>query len=159
MKTVYLAGPITGCDRDEANDWRLYVSLALAPALIQGISPLRCEPLIGERYRPHYADPKFGRANAIASKNVFDVKACDMMLAYLPQQDWPSVGTIWELGIAVGERKPTIVVCQCPRLAEHPVIQAASNWLLDDLDDAVEVILGVLGDYASFKSPLLRRTV
>ena len=48
-KYVYLAGPIMYCDRAEANDWRYEVANNLMEGGLVGISPLRCEPLIGER--------------------------------------------------------------------------------------------------------------
>lgn len=170
-RTVYLAGPITGCTNGEANDWRHVASSKLADFGITGISPLRCEPIHGERYGSDYPDPRFGVPRAIASKNIFDVRNCDMMLAYFPPEDilsggwtqkmtnseeyyvppvykWPSVGTIWEIGLAGMANKPTIVVCENKILAKHPVIQAASSWLLDSLDEGLDVAVGVLQDYA-----------
>ena len=151
MKTVYLAGPIAGCDRGEANDWRSHVSYQLRQHNIQGISPLRCEPLVGDRYSVGYDDPRFGTARAIASKNFLDVQMCDITLCYLPKElneRRLSVGTILELGWAHALRKPTILVSDYPFLTEHPVVQANAGWILPSLDDAVEVITGVLADYA-----------
>ena len=176
-KTVYLAGPISGCTKGEANDWRDGACARLAGAGITGISPLRCEPLVGERYGTDYPDPRFGIPRAIASKNIFDVRNCDMTLAYFPPEEgvsginlgkstyftedgledgtlnqhyfkWPSVGTVWELGLAGMAGKPTIVVCQNTILIKHPVIQAASSWLLTDLEEGLDVAIGVLQDYA-----------
>lgn len=151
MKTVYLAGPIAGCDKSEANDWRAYVRHQLAIDGIKGISPLRCEPLVGERYMLNYADPKFGTARAIGSKNVFDVRHCDMTFAFLPREindRRPSYGTVIELAWAHMIGKPTILVTDCPVLREHPVISACAGWLLSTLDEGIEVVAGVLGDYA-----------
>jgi nucleoside 2-deoxyribosyltransferase len=153
MKTVYLAGPVCGCDKGEANDWRNYVRRQIAPASIQGISPLRCEPLRGARYEIGYdTDPKFGTARAIAAKNFFDVQHTDMTLAYLPRfivERRPSFGTIGELAWAFALRKPTILVSDTPAMIEHPVIQACAGWVLATLDEGIEVILGILTDYAS----------
>ena len=101
---------------------------------------------------PNHADPKFGTARAIGSKNVFDVRHCDMTLAYLPREyndRRPSYGTICELAWAHMIGKPTILVTDCPILLEHPVISACASWLLTDLEEAIEVIVGVLGDYAN----------
>jgi hypothetical protein len=82
---VYLAGPILGCTEGEANDWRLKVDKFLRPFNIVGISPLRCEPIHGERYTMEYADPKFGTARAISSKNLFDVHECKLGIFYIPK--------------------------------------------------------------------------
>ena len=151
MKAVYLAGPIAGCDRGEANLWRHDVSFRLKDHGIVGISPLRCEPLIGERYGVGYDDPRFGSSRAIASKNFLDVQMCDMTLCYLPRdlnERRLSIGTIIELAWAHSLRKPTILVSDYPFITEHPVVQANASWILTTLDDAVDVAVGVLGSYA-----------
>ena len=148
--TVYLAGPIMGCTQGEANDWRIDFAEQLAYNDIRGVSPLRCEPLIGVRYSLQYADPKFGTARAISSKNMFDVRACDMTLANIPKPEdgrYHSFGTVCELAWAHWEGKPTILVSDDPFIQAHPVIGANAGWVLDNLDDALEVIVGVFGGY------------
>lgn len=147
---VYLAGPIAGCNRGEANDWRAWVSSKLRPHGIRGISPLRCEPLVGERYGLGGNDPMFGTARAIASKNMMDVQMCDATLAYLPHQaSRPvSLGTVLEIGWASILRKPVILVTDDPYAAAHPVVNACAGWLLGDMEQAVELLVGLLGDYA-----------
>lgn len=149
---VYLAGPITGCDRGEANDWRTLVSARLEAYGITGISPLRCEPLIGDRYDTSHPDPRFGTWEAIAAKNFFDVQTCDLTLGYFPydltERDGISVGTVGELCWAFAIRRPTIRVSTHPKVTRHPVVTAVSNWKLSTLDEAVDVVLGLLRDYA-----------
>ena len=81
---IYLAGPIFGATSAEANDWRHDMTARLAPHGIVGISPLRCEPMVGDRYDLHYKDPCFGTPEAILAKNFLDLRACDMTLAYFP---------------------------------------------------------------------------
>ena len=151
MMRVYLAGSIAGCTGPEANDWRNGVRITLATHGITGISPLRGEPLRGERYGVSYEDPRFGTARAISSKNFLDVQQCDMTLCYMPRElneRRLSVGTIIELAWANALRKPTLLVTDYPLLLEHPVVQANASWVLSTLDEAVDVIVGVLGDYA-----------
>ena len=148
--TVYLAGPIMGCTVEEANDWRIDFAEQLAFNGIRGVSPLRCEPLIGERYSMHYPDPKFGTARVIGAKNMFDVRQCDMTLAYVPKPEpgrVHSLGTISELAWAAILGKPTLLVSDDPFILEHSVLSACSGWVLTNLDDALEVIIGVLGGY------------
>lgn len=160
-KFIYLAGPVLGCDKGEANDWRAefsaklgelggYTDAAGEPLLV-GVSPLRCEPLIGERYGPNYPDAKFGTPGAIAAKNLLDVQTCDLTLAYFPREITKrkvSLGTVVELAWAKALGKPTILVSTAPVVREHPVIQAcAPGWQLDTLDEALEVIHGVFNVY------------
>ncbi len=161
MKTVYLAGPILHCTGEEANDWRREVSALLRDRYgIIGISPLRCEPLVGATYEADYADDKFGTPKAIASKNVFDVKRCDMTLAYLPRRPFfaqvdgdlaikwhQSYGTIQEAALAFAYGNPAVVVSDDPEVIGHPVINALAGWMLPTLQDGIEVLGGVLGGY------------
>lgn len=81
---IYLAGSIFGATGAEANDWRRDMTARLAPHGITGISPLRCQPMVGERYDLHYPDPCYGTPEAILAKNFLDLRACDLTLVYLP---------------------------------------------------------------------------
>ncbi len=151
--TVYLAGPIGGCSAVEANDWRTHCMDFLDDYNITAVSPLRCEPIIGQRYdiSGNSNDPKVGSARAIGSKNIFDVRHCDMTLVYLPRElneRKPSYGTIIELGWAHMLGKPTVVVSDDPAVLGHPVIGSCAGWLLDDLDEGLEVVAGILAVYA-----------
>ena len=152
MKTfVYLAGPIAGCTKDQANDWRDYVKAELPDGIV-GVSPLRCEPIIGDIYELGYQDPKFGLAKAIAGKNEFDTKKCDIVLAYLPKvlnDQRPSIGTIIEMAWAHMLGKTVILVTDDPYYQQHPLVQQVASWPpLATLDDAIDVLSGVLSIYA-----------
>lgn len=50
MKTVYLAGPITGLTFEGCKSWREYAIAKLEPRGIRGLSPLRAK-LAGLAYR------------------------------------------------------------------------------------------------------------
>ena len=150
-KFIYLAGPIAGCTQEEANEWREYVR-SMLPHAIVGISPLRCEPLKeGMLYTEEGASPKmWSDPRAIATKNWLDTESCDLVLAYLPKElneKRPSYGTVIEIGWAIGLRKPLIVVSDDKQLMDHPLIKHNASWRLDSLDDAVEVIVGLFGEY------------
>lgn len=82
---IYLAGAIFGATGAEANDWRSDMTFRLSMKGIGCISPLRCEPIVGERYDTQYDDPCFGTGKAIVSKNFLDVQRCDFVLVYMPK--------------------------------------------------------------------------
>jgi len=150
MISVYLAGPITDCNLYEANDWRNAFIGKLRAMGVRGISPLRCEPLHGERYAASYNDPRFGSPKAIGSKNFMDVQRCDLTLAYFPEAETErrvSIGTIAEVGWAFAMRKPVIIVSEHKTITEHPVLIATSSWMLPTLDDAFDTINGLFGEY------------
>ena len=152
-KYIYLAGPIADCDYQEANEWRVYCQEKFEPGIV-GISPLRCEPLEkGKRYSETgsvvkmWSDPR-----AIATKNWMDTESSDLVLAYLPKKlndRRRSIGTIIEIGWAIGLRKPIILVTDDAYLTEHPLIKAKSNWIFDNFNDALDVIHGLFDDYVN----------
>lgn len=82
---IYLAGPILGNTESQAKGWRQVVDDQLQVHGITGISPLRCEPIVGDTYAESYADPCFGTARAILSKNFVDLRECNATLAYFPK--------------------------------------------------------------------------
>jgi nucleoside 2-deoxyribosyltransferase len=160
---VYLAGPILGQTEGQANNWRERVADKLKDHGIVGISPLRCEPIHGPVYGTGYPDEKFGSPRAILSKNMFDVKRCDMTLAYLPKpvvdiSRWPydqphhSWGTMQELAWARAFDRPAILVTNDTSIRDHPVLNASAGWVLETLDEATEVLIGILGGYTGGKN-------
>lgn len=164
-KYVYLAGPVLGQTEGQANDWRKAVASKLADHGIIGISPLRCEPIHGPTYQAGYPDERFGTARAIMHKNLFDVQTCDMTLAYIPRpiigtpgwQQAPhtphhSWGTMAELSWAKALGKPAILVTNDIKIRNHPVLNASAGWVLDTLDEATDVLIGILGGYTGGKN-------
>ncbi len=149
---IYLAGPIVGCTEDEAKDWRefVYAKLKEKGSGIVGISPLRCEPSIEGGYALETADPMFGTSRAISSKNIMDVQACDLLLAYLPKElaeKRPSYGTVVEMAWGKWAGKPVILVTDDPYVAQHPVLNACASWVLGSIEEALQVIHGLFDDY------------
>ena len=152
-KYIYLAGPIAGLTEEEATTWRHDVNFML-PDNIIGISPLRCEPVKpGMTYTtPGAVDKMWSDPRAINAKNWLDTESADIVLAYLPKEmndRRPSIGTIIEIGWTLGLKKPLIVVSDDKQMLDHSLIECNAAWRLDNLDDAVEVIIGLFGDYVS----------
>ena len=147
--TVYLAGPIAGCNEAQAKNWRASVHVALQGYGMRGMSPLRCEPsTIGDRYQLTYDEELYGTAQAIFSKNRFDLAKCEATLAYLPLKNFaPSVGTISEIAWAYEQGKLLVVASDNPAIFNHPIIKLQAGWIVPDLDTAVEILGSILGSY------------
>lgn len=147
--TVYLAGPIEGLTENQAKNWRDDTIVSLDQHNIQGISPLRCEPAINGRYdvpdNGQELDRRFGTPQAIFAKNRHDTTNCDMMLAYMPKK---SVGTLIEMGWAFEAGKQIILCTRDDDMINHPVVMGCAGWHVLWLSDAVDIIIGMLGDYA-----------
>jgi len=110
MKTVYLAGPITGLTFEGAADgWRAQV-----PALLPGVrclSPLRGIETLAREYLPvkHVSGDD---AKQIVTRDFNDIKTCDALLVNFLGAERVSIGTCWELGAAYTLQKPVVVVME-----------------------------------------------
>jgi nucleoside 2-deoxyribosyltransferase len=99
-----------GCSDDEMLVWRRAATLSFNEG-IKAISPVRI-------------DSKF--TTAIITQNQYDVKECDVTLAYLPKSISDrrcSYGTICEIAWAHAQNKPVVIVSDDPYVHDHPVIQ------------------------------------
>lgn len=109
MTTVYLAGPINGCNDEQANAWRARARAWLEQHGIGVIDPMRRD------YRGREGD----NARQIVEGDIADIQACD---AVLVNCDRPSWGTAMEVRAAHAEfHKPVVGFMSDPR--------AASPWL------------------------------
>lgn len=139
--TVYLAGPITGRTETQAKTWRQECVARLRDAGARVLDPLRSEPADpGSTYETSY-ERRWGIPAHIRTKNRFDVAACDIVLAYLPEHpEHPgvvSLGTAIELGWAEQAGKTIFVVAEAATLRAHPLLPGV---VLSTLDEAVQMI-------------------
>lgn len=149
--TVYLAGSIAGCNIAEANDWRTRAIEELNDCGIVGISPLRCEPIEGERFATGFDNPKDSTGAGIAAKNLHDTQRCDIVLVYIQRElneRRASYGSVIELAWAHALDKTVILVTDDPALYQHPVVVACAGWVLNDIDDGIRVAIDILEGYA-----------
>ena len=120
--TVYLCGPINGCNDTECRDWREYAKSKLRHTL----DPMRRD------YRGREAEC----AEEIVKGDMKDIEDCSVVLANCPK---PSVGTSMEILLAHQQSKLVIAVV--------PDESTASPWLCyhceeihESLEDAIESI-------------------
>lgn len=147
---IYLAGPVRGKTEDAAVGWRTdlgYILTAHNDNFV-GVSPLRCElPGPDGTYPDDYS---WKLAQSITAKNLLDVKRCDAVLAYLP--DTESIGTMQEIGWAVGLGKTVIVMSSDQKILTHPILMATVPFLFDlqagGLEAAIDTIDGLFGVYS-----------
>jgi nucleoside 2-deoxyribosyltransferase len=153
VKSVYLAGPIAGMTEREAKEWRSDAIDYFRKNGITGISPLRNEPAEHGKYGDalSWVGKAAAEGQAIAAKNMFDVRACDMTLIYLPKaaNDMrPSYGTVIELGWARILDKPVVLVSDDPVVMAHPCINTCVGWKVETLAAGFVLVVEILGPYA-----------
>ena len=152
-RLVYLSGPILGCTYDDARfGWRKEVADKMAPG-IQVLSPMRQEGHLAEQWgkkaitdcvtteQSHF----MARPKSIYSKDLLDVKMCDIMLLNLMGATVVSRGSLVELGWASAFGKHVITCMEdTGNCHDHPFIREASAMVLNNIDDACDCINSLL---------------
>lgn len=155
MKTVYLAGPISGCSYGEATDWREQASKELAEAGIKGLNPMRAKAHLshvkeftsdGDKYKlVHGAYDVMSTNSGIMTRDRFDATRCDVLLVNLLGAPRVSIGTCME--IAWADLKRTPIVCAMEESGnphEHGMIMQAVGFRVTSLADALRVTKAIL---------------
>jgi nucleoside 2-deoxyribosyltransferase len=147
MKSIYLCGPISGCSYGECTDWRKYVARHIAPDII-ALSPMR-----GKKYLEHekeighsYEETIMSSAQAITSRDRFDVMNCDMLFANFLGAKKVSVGSVIELGWADAFRKPVILIMEPDgsNIHEHPIVERITGFRVATIDEAITLVNATL---------------
>lgn len=150
MKTVYLAGPISGKRYTEANDWRRFAAHELAAHGIQAVNPLRGKDFlanIGPLEKQYLGVHPLATNSGITTRDRFDVQRCDLMLAHFPVDisDRVSIGTAIEFGWADAYRTPVICSMEEGNIHEHAMTSELTGWRVYTLQDAIDLAVSIIG--------------
>ena len=142
---VYLAGPISGCSWDEATAWRRE---APEVSSIKYLSPLRGKIYLKneDAIKSSYTDHILSTVQGILSRDFYDVRSCDLVVANLTYGDRVSIGTIVEVTMALENHKPVILVIDRDDSPYHHcfISQRESVMVVRDLDTAWMVMKQIL---------------
>jgi nucleoside 2-deoxyribosyltransferase len=147
---VYLAGPIRGQSYKEAVEWRDKVSQRLNEYGVLGLSPMRNKEFLSRKRKikgsyPNEVDP-MSSPKGLTTRDRKDCTSSDVILVNLLHAiDEVSVGTMIEIGWADLLRIPIIVVMKGKNIHDHPMVRECAGYIVETLDEAVEIALSVLG--------------
>jgi nucleoside 2-deoxyribosyltransferase len=144
QKKIYLAGPITGLNWGETENWRDSFKAALketCPHVI-GFSPLREKGFLQEvgTIADSYNDKLLSSQRAIMSRDFFDCQTADAIVANFTGAKKVSIGTVMEVAWGFQRRIPVIVIANPGNVHEHSMMREAANWWVETEDDALEVV-------------------
>lgn len=151
MKTVYLAGPISGLTFDVAQDWRTTAQNFLAGRGVKGLSPLRDKEYlraVGELSPQCGKEGKAGVLSlprSIMTRDFYDCTTCDVVLVNLLGAQRVSIGTVMEIAWAYQCRTPVVLVMDANNVHEHAMINEAYGYRVASLDEGLAVCCSVLG--------------
>lgn len=141
---VYLAGPITGLDFNEATDWREYAIERLKP--IKGMSPMRGKEFLKPIGVLSGTAKEYGHLNVMASprgimtRDRYDCTTCDVLLVNLLGAKAVSIGTTMEIAWADANRIPIICAIEPEgNPHEHAMIAEALGYRVPTLDEAIDL--------------------
>ena len=145
MKTLYLAGPITGCSYDGATDWRDYVAKNL-PDWISPVSPMRGKEYLSEEtsIASAYEDIPLSCQKGITCRDRHGVMNCDMMMVNLLGAEKVSIGSVMEMGWADMIRKPFVLIMEPGNMHDHPMVKETAGFIVDTLDSGINIAKAVL---------------
>ena len=151
MKTVYLAGPISGCSYGGCTEWRDGIIQALAVYDIKGLSPMR-----GKDYLSYLTDisadgkdyealSPLSTSRGVMTRDRFDTQRCDVVLLNLLGASRVSIGSMIEVGWADSVRTPIVCVMEpTGNPHEHMMLSEAVGYRVPTLEEAVAVCLSIL---------------
>ena len=125
-KRVYLAGPIKGLTYEQGVLWRKEAIKTLKQWGIEGVSPLRYKKFLEWAFPKDYIlddlktqnliegeyEQAITGSKGVVSRDFFDVKNSDIILANLLNAKQYSIGTGSEIAWSHALRKPVIVVME-----------------------------------------------
>lgn len=143
---LYLAGPITGESWNGATSWRDYVAETLFDIGIECLSPLRGKNtyLVNEQVLDMEYRHPLSTAKGITARDRNDVMTCDAILVNLLGAQRVSIGTVLEIAWADAFRKPIILASDPGGVHDHSMINEIAGFILDDLDEAIDIAIAVL---------------
>ena len=131
-KSIYLAGPISGCDDAQANGWRDHVVVSLG-------DHYGFRNPMDRDYRHLNMDHEACKSGAreVTDADEADIAFCDVLLANML---YPSTGTAMEIHHAALLGKPVISIV--PRSARlSPWVARYSDEIFYTLDEALRFLL------------------
>jgi nucleoside 2-deoxyribosyltransferase len=146
MKTIYLAGPITGCSYNGCTDWRDYSKKELAKYNLLGVSPMRAKEYLSlEKNISDEYSAVLSCSRGIVTRDRFDTFSCDVMLANFLGAKKVSIGTILEYGWADSKRKPIITVIEKEgNPHDHAAIKELTGFRVESLDEGLFIARAIL---------------
>jgi nucleoside 2-deoxyribosyltransferase len=146
-KTVYLAGPISGCTFGECVDWRQHAISELAGHGIKGLSPMRAKDYLKSEkiIDGAYEDTVLSCARGIYTRDRFDSLRCDVLLVNFLGATRVSIGTVMEFGWVDSRKTPIICVMESEgNPHDHPMIREAIGFRVTTMQEALNVAIAIL---------------
>ena len=146
MKTVYLAGPVTGLDFSDATSWRRRTNVQFRERGIEAIDPTRGKDYLagsGILSAKGYTQT-MSTDQAITTRDRYDTQRADVVIANFLGAEKISAGTMIELGWADSVRTPVIVIAEEGNPHDHAMVRSIAGFWVGTLEEAIDVTCTIL---------------
>ncbi len=129
MLCVYLSGPISGKNFDQATRWRQAAGEQLRAAGFRVLDPMRGGSFLSSQrlMRPEENVASYQEAllsdKALVRRDKLDVLTADIILVYLMEADVASIGTIYEMAWAEDHNKLVVIAINDHNVHDHSFVR------------------------------------
>lgn len=144
MNRIYLAGPISGFDYENASKWRNLIADELKD-VAECFSPMRkCSDLKDKgiiKAEMEYTEVNpMGTSKSVMMRDFFDVKRADLLIVNFLEATAVSIGTVMEVAWAWQMHKPVIVMAMPDnKHITHLMMKEAISVVVPTLKEAAMV--------------------
>lgn len=139
MKSVYLAGPLTGVSYEHAVQWRRDVQTRLE-GQARCWSPLAGQYFPGDVPNVDDTDP-LGTARGVTARDRYYVQQSHIVLANMLGAQRVSLGTAIEMAWADAYRIPVVLAMEIEgNVNDHGMLRELASFRVDSLDEAIRIL-------------------
>lgn len=146
MKSVYLAGPITGLSWEEATEWRNRMIAELKPHGIMCYSPLRAKNYLShlDKMADQYPETVLSSSRGIYTRDRWDATRCDVLFVNFLGATRVSIGTVLEIAWADSADRPIILVMEENNPHRHSMVMECAGFVVATLDEGIHIVKSLL---------------
>jgi len=147
MKSVYLAGPITGTSYGECTDWREQLVARFKGAGVAAYSPMRAKDYLLQEtsVADSYESKIMSSQRGIYARDFNDCRMCDALFVNLLDANRISIGTVMEVAWGAAFNKPIVLVMEDENnLHEHSMLREACPIRVNNIAEGVDIMKALL---------------
>lgn len=147
MKTVYLAGPISGLSFDGATDWREEAIKYLKRFDIKGLSPLRGKEYLKKEkeIKDSYENTALSSSRGIYTRDRYDCMTCNVILVNLLGAKRVSIGTVMEMAWTDSIKTPIVAIMEKEgNPHDHAMVKEAIGFRVETLKEGLDIVTTIL---------------
>lgn len=146
MRTIYLAGPISGLTWNEATEWRNTITPVLKELGYNVLNPLTGKDFLEDKgvIQPNIQQHEsvLAKYPVIYNMDMFRVRQSDILLVNFRGCKIVSIGTVSEINLAHEKDKLVILIMDKDNIHNHPFITERSI-VVETMGEAITILKNI----------------